>query len=71
MIKMDDEIRNELEVLVRMRGKPIGALGLEAICDLLRKYGRPVGMTDAFRRSAGAPTARAGKLRSKKPTRKA
>jgi hypothetical protein len=54
MIKMDEEIRNELEVLSLARGKSIQELGLEAICDLLKKYNRPVSLIDAFRKSAGA-----------------
>ena len=54
MIKMDEEIRNELDVLSVTRGKSIQELGLEAICDLLRKHGRPVSLTDAFKKSAGA-----------------
>ncbi len=36
-------------------------LGLEAICDLLRKHGRPVGMRDAFKRSAGERAREASK----------
>ena len=54
MIKMDEEIRNELDVLSVTRGKSIQELGLEAICDLLRKHGRPVSLIDAFKKSAGA-----------------
>jgi hypothetical protein len=53
MIKMDEEIRNELDVLSLTRRKSIQELGLEAICDLLKKYGRPVSLIDAFKKSAG------------------
>jgi hypothetical protein len=52
MIKMDDEIRNELEVLSLSRHKSMQELGLEAICDLLQKYGRPVSLIDAWKKSA-------------------
>jgi hypothetical protein len=64
MIKMDEEIRNELDVLSLTRRKNIQELGLEAICDLLKKYGRPVSLIDAFKKSAGAggkPTRRGGR----------
>lgn len=54
MIKMDEEIRNELDVLSLARRKSIQELGLEAICDLLKKYDRPVSLIDAFKKSAGA-----------------
>jgi len=54
MIKMDEEIRNELDVLALGRRKSIQELGLEAICDLLKKYGRPVSLIDAFKKSAGS-----------------
>ena len=54
MIKMDEEIRNELDVLALARHKSIQELGLEAICDLLKKYGRPVSLIDAFKKSASA-----------------
>jgi hypothetical protein len=69
MIKMDDEIRNELDVLARLQGKSVQDLGLEAICDLLRKHGRPVSVRDAFRRSAADESAPAGKAPAKKPKR--
>jgi uncharacterized protein (DUF4415 family) len=52
MVKMDEEVRNELEALANDRRKSVQELGLEAICDLLRKHGRPVSMRDAFRQSA-------------------
>ncbi|HEY0438893.1 MAG TPA: hypothetical protein VGD36_02390, partial [Xanthobacteraceae bacterium] len=52
MVKMDEEVRNELEALANQRRKSVQELGLEAICDLLRKHGRPVSMRDAFRQSA-------------------
>ena len=54
MIKMDEEIRNELDVLSLARHKSIQELGVEAICDLLKKHGRPVSLIDAFKKSAGA-----------------
>lgn len=52
LIKMDDGLRNELEVLAIARKKSVQDLGLEAICDLLRKHGRPVSLVDALRKSA-------------------
>lgn len=59
MVKMDEEVRNELEALAQTRRKSVQELGLEAICDLLRKHGRPVSMRNAFRRSAAAAKAAA------------
>jgi acyl-CoA reductase-like NAD-dependent aldehyde dehydrogenase len=44
MLRMDEELRNELDVLATARKQSIQQLGVEAICDLLR---------DALRRSAG------------------
>ncbi len=52
MVKVDEELRNELQALSAMRGRTLQQLGVEAICDLLRKYGRPVNMADAFAKSA-------------------
>lgn len=64
MIKMSEDIRNELDVLSLSRGKSVQELGLEAICDLLKKYGRPVSLIDALKKSAG-------KAAGAKPRRKA
>ena len=36
MLKMDEELRNEFEVLATTRKKTVQQLGIEAICDLLR-----------------------------------
>jgi hypothetical protein len=69
MIKMDDEVRNELDVLARLQGKSVQDLGLEAICDLLRKHGRPVSVREAFRRSAGEASGGPGKSSAKSPKR--
>jgi hypothetical protein len=63
LIKMDDEVRNELEVLSLGTRKSFQELGLEAICDLLKKYGRPVSLLDAFKKSAA-------KKPGRKPARK-
>ena len=52
MVKMDDGLRKELDVLAIARRKAVQELGLEAICDLLRKHGRPVSLVDALRKSA-------------------
>jgi hypothetical protein len=60
MIKMDDEVRNELDVLATTRKRTVQELGIEAICDLLRKYDRPVSFRDALRRSAGAAPSKPG-----------
>lgn len=73
MIKMEEGLRNELEVLAIARHKSVQELGLEAICDLLRKHGRPVSLVDALRKSAGdkpgaARPERAVKGRRKKST---
>jgi hypothetical protein len=73
MIKMDDGVRNELEVLAIAEHKTVQELGLEAICDLLRKHGRPVNLVDALRKSAaeksgGAQPKAAGK-RTRSKTR--
>lgn len=79
MLKMDEELRNELDVLASTRKQSIQQLGLEAIRDLLGKYERPVNLRDALRKSAGearkprgaassAANAAAGKRG--KPTRK-
>lgn len=53
LLKMDDEIRNELEVLSLAKHKTLQELALEAVCDLLKKYDRPVSLLDAFKQSAG------------------
>lgn len=53
MLKMDEELRNELDVLATTRKQTIQQLGIEAICDLLRKHDRPVNLRDALRKSAG------------------
>ena len=72
MIKLDAELRNELDVLAAARKKTAQELGIEAICDLLRKHGRPVSVRDAFRQSAGVARRRAAaKARPARGTRKA
>jgi hypothetical protein len=52
MVKMDDGIRTELDVLAKSRKETIQELALEAIRDLLKKYGRPVNLLDALKKSA-------------------
>jgi hypothetical protein len=53
LVKMGEPVRLELDVLAAARNKTVQELGLEALCDLLRKYGRPVDLRDALRKSAG------------------
>ena len=70
LIRMDEEVRNELEFLSLSRRKSIQELGLEAICDLLKKHGRPVSMLDAFKQSAGVKKPARKKTARKKTARK-
>ena len=66
LVKMEDGLRNELEVLAIARHKTVQQLGLEAICDLLRKHGRPVSLVDALRKSAAEKSEAAPAKRSKR-----
>jgi predicted transcriptional regulator len=67
MIKVDDELRNELDALAVSTGKTVQQLGVEAVCDLLRKHERPVSLRDAFRQSAkGAAPPKAKRVSKKK-----
>jgi hypothetical protein len=70
MLKVDDEIRNELEVLSLARDKTVQQLGVEAICDLLKKYGRPVGLIDALQKSAKAPREKPAATPKKMPNKR-
>lgn len=70
MVKMDEEVRNELDALANDRKKTVQELGLEAICDLLRKHGRPVSMRDAFRQSVAGIGCAVQPARRRKSPRK-
>jgi hypothetical protein len=52
MVKMDEQLRTELDVLAKSRKETIQELTLEAIRDLLKKYGRPANLLDALKKSA-------------------
>ena len=60
-----------LRMLAVERDTTINALAVEAFNDLLKKYGRPVDLKDALRRSAGvsATVHRLQEARRKKPRR--
>jgi hypothetical protein len=71
-IQIDDETWQQLNLLGHDQMKDFQELADEAFRDLLRKYGRPVDLKDALRRSAGA-SATVHQLHStapKKPRRK-
>jgi predicted transcriptional regulator len=51
-VKMGAEIRTELDVLAKSRKETLQELALEAIQDLLKKYGRPANLLDALKKSA-------------------
>jgi len=52
-IQVDDDTWQQLDLLGRDQMKDFQELADEAFRDLLRKYGRPVDLKDALRRSAG------------------
>ena len=52
-IQIDEETWQQLSLLGRDRMKDFQEVADEAFRDLLKKYGRPVDLKDALRRSAG------------------
>ncbi len=71
-VQIDDETWQQLDLLGHDQMKDFQELADEAFRDLLRKYGRPVDLKDALRRSAGV-SATVHRLRpgaGKKPRRK-
>jgi hypothetical protein len=52
-IQIDDETWQQLTLLGHDQMKDFQELADEAFRDLLKKYGRPVDLKDALRRSAG------------------
>jgi hypothetical protein len=71
-VQFDDETWQQIDLLGRDQMKDFQELADEAFRDLLKKYGRPVDLKDALRRSAGA-TASVHRLKpgnAKKPRRR-
>ena len=71
-IQIDEETWQQLNLLGYDQMKDFQELADEALRDLLKKYGRPVDLKDALRRSAGV-SATVHQLHSatrKKPPRK-
>ncbi len=56
-VQFDDETWHEVDLLGRDQMKDFAELSDEAFRDLLIKHGRPLGLKDALRRSAGAAAA--------------
>jgi hypothetical protein len=71
-IQIDDETWQQLNLLGHDQMKDFQELADEAFRDLLRKYGRPLDLKDALRRSAGASATvhRLHPAAAKKPRRK-
>jgi hypothetical protein len=71
-IQIDDETWQQLNLLGHDQMKDFQELCDEALRDLLKKYGRPVDLKDALRRSAGvsATVHRLDPESRKKPRRK-
>jgi hypothetical protein len=53
-IQIDEETWQQLNLLGHDQMKDFQELADEALRDLLKKYGRPIDLKDALRRSAGA-----------------
>jgi hypothetical protein len=68
-VTIDDETWTVLDLLARDRMATFQELADEAIADLLKKHGRPVGLKAALRKSAGI-SADVIELKSGKKTRK-
>jgi hypothetical protein len=71
-VQIDEETWRQLDLLGHDQMRDFQELADEALRDLLKKYGRPVDLKDALRRSAGV-AARVHQLRpgaGKKPRRK-
>jgi hypothetical protein len=71
-VQFDDEAWQQIDLLGRDQMKDFQELADEAFRDLLKKYGRPVDLKDALRRSAGASTSvhRLKPSRAKRPRRR-
>jgi hypothetical protein len=71
-IQIDDETWQQLNLLGHDQMKDFQELADEAFRDLLRKYGRPLDLKDALRRSASAfaTVHRLHPAAAKKPRRK-
>jgi hypothetical protein len=52
-VQFDEEFWRQLDLLGRDQMKDFQELADEAFRDLLKKYGRPIDLKDALRRSAG------------------
>ncbi len=52
-VQLDDETWRALDLLDRDQMKDFAELADEAFRDLLKKYGRPVDLKEALRKSAG------------------
>jgi hypothetical protein len=52
-VQFDPETWAALDLLARDQMKSFDELAEEAFADLLKKHGRPVGLKEALRRSAG------------------
>jgi hypothetical protein len=70
-IQIDDETWQQLNLLGHDQLKDFQELADEAFRDLLKKYGRPIDLKDALRRSAGvsATVHQLQEARRKKPRR--
>jgi hypothetical protein len=66
-VQIDDETWAVLDLLARDRMMTFQEVADEALADFLKKYGRPVGLKAALRKSAGAS---ADVIRLKKPRKK-
>jgi hypothetical protein len=71
-VQLDEETWRQLDLLGHDQMKDFQELADEAFRDLLKKYGRPVDLKDALRRSAGVSATihqlkpgKAGKARRK------
>jgi hypothetical protein len=71
-IQIDEETWQQLNLLGHDQMKDFQELADEALGDLLKKYGRPIDLKDALRRSAGvsATVHRLDPAARKKPRRK-
>ncbi len=70
-IQFDEASLRQLDLLAHDQMKDFQELADEAFRDLLKKYGRPIDLKDALRRSAGvtATVHQIGPGRGKKPQR--
>jgi hypothetical protein len=68
-VQFDDETWQALDLLAEDRMQTFQELAEEAFADVLKKYGRPVGLKEALRKSAGH-SATVHRLPAKKRQRK-